>query len=334
LAFGADQMLQHRVMDRLHSMNVFVRVAQRAGFAAAARDLRMSPAAVTKHVAALEARVGARLLDRTTRTVSLTEAGRVYLERCLECLQSFDDADASVNALAERPRGLLRVSAPFDLAGPLATVIAAFMTEQAEVTVDLRLSNRVVDLVDEGIDVAVRVSASLDGSYVARLLAPLHLNMMGTPAYFDRHGWPRRPQDLAGHRAILFSEPRANRELVLCRGGKQVKVELDPVMTTNSGEVIRAALLAGAGIALSPSFLVGDELQTGRLVPVLRDWRLRADPKLYAVYPHRRFLAPKVKAFVDALRAGFGDGARDPWWPAELDAEAAPARRSRPAAGS
>ncbi len=304
-------------MDRLHSMNVFVRVAHRAGFAAAARELRMSPAAVTRHVAALEARVGARLLDRTTRTVALTEAGRVYLDRCLECLQAFDDAEASVSALAEQPRGLLRVSAPFDLQRQLAGMVAGFMGAHPEVTVDLRLSNRVVDLVDEGFDLAVRAAGSLDGSYVARALAPIHMSIFGAPAYFERHGRPRRPQDLARHRAIVFCEPRPHDRLVFQRGRRRVQIDLKSVMLTNSGEITRGVLVAGQGIAVAPTFLVHEELEAGTLEPVLLDWRLAGDPQLYAVYPHRRFLAPKVRTFVDALRTGFAEISRQ-WWPARL----------------
>src|SRR5438552_2496186 len=147
-------------MDSLQGMRVFARVAQLGGFSAAARDLRLSGPVVTKHVAALEERVGARLLNRTTRTVSLTEAGRVYLDRCLECLQAFEDADASVSALSSSPRGLLRLAAPVEFGNlHLAPLIARFMQRHPEVTVDLRLSNRIVDLVEEGIDLCIRFAA-------------------------------------------------------------------------------------------------------------------------------------------------------------------------------
>jgi DNA-binding transcriptional LysR family regulator len=155
-------------MNTLQSMKVFVRVAQRSGFAAAGRDLRMSPAAVTKHIAALEARVGARLFDRTTRSVGLTEVGRMYLERCLECLQAFEDADAFVGTLGNSPAGLLRVTAPVDLQNHLPTVVGRFMNEYPKVTVDLELSNRPIDLVEEGFDIAIRGASSLDGRFVAR----------------------------------------------------------------------------------------------------------------------------------------------------------------------
>src|SRR5262245_36183996 len=150
-------------VDQLRTMQVFVRVAQRGGFAAAARDLSMSPAAVTKNVAALELRVRARLFDRTTRSVSLTEAGRAYLERCLECLQAFEDADASMDHLGEKPAGVLRVTAPSDVGRSIMSLLALYMRACPDVTVDLQVSNRVVDLVDERFDVALRIAPSLTG---------------------------------------------------------------------------------------------------------------------------------------------------------------------------
>lgn len=296
-------------------MRVFVRVAQRAGFAAAARELRISPAAVTKQIAALEARVGARLLDRTTRRVALTEAGRVYLERCFECLQAFDDADASISDLSLAPRGLLRISAPVDLHTQLPGVVAAFVRAYPQVSVDLRLSNRAVDLVDEGFDLAIRAAAALDGRHVARPLATLGFGLYASPAYVREHGRPRKPAELARHRAIVFVEPRTVDSLVFERGGKQTRVPIAPVVTSNSGDVLREMAIAGVGVVPSPSFLMQAAVDDGRLEPLLREWTLLPRAKLWAVYPHRRFLPAKVRLFVDALHAAFGgDPARDPWW--------------------
>jgi len=303
-------------MDTVQGMRVFVKVAQRAGFAKAGRDLHMSPAAVTKHVAFVEERVGTRLLDRTTRKVSLTEAGRVYLERCLECLQAVEDADASVSELSTEPRGLLRVTAPFDFL-PVVEVLSRLAKEHPKITVDLRLSNRTVDLVEEGFDVAIRVATALDGRYVARPLAQLRAACCAAPEYLRAHGRPRRPEDLAKHRSIVFVEPRVMDELVLQRGGRKVRAKLNAVMTSNSGDAIRAAVVDGLGIGLFPSMLLRkDDFTSGRLEPLLLDWRLSVEPRLFAVYPHRRFLPGKVRAFVEALRASFGDGTTDPFWPA------------------
>jgi DNA-binding transcriptional LysR family regulator len=302
-------------MDAVESMKVFVRVAQLGGFSKASRELRMSPPAVTKHVASLESRLGSRLLDRTTRSVALTEAGRVYLERCLECLQSFDDAEASISELAKRPRGLLRVSAPIEFRSVLSPVIVRLMSEHPDLAVDLRVSNRTVDLVEEGIDVAVRVAASLDGRFVARPLARVSFPFFAAPAYLEKHARPRKPADLARARNLIFVEPRPMTDLVFERKGRRVSVHIDSVMISNSGETLRDALIAGLGVAPLPSFHIRDAVSSGALEPILPDWKLALDARVYAIYPHRRFLSPKVKVFVEYLREAYGDGSLDPWWP-------------------
>jgi DNA-binding transcriptional LysR family regulator len=302
-------------VDLLHNMKVFVRVAQRSSFAAAARELRMSPGAVTKNIAALEEHLGTRLLDRTTRHVGMTEAGHLYLERCQECLQAVEDADASMSALSTEPRGRLRVTAPVDL-GPLLmnTVIAPFMANHPGVIVDLRLSNRTLDLVEDGIDVAVRVARSLDGQHVARPLAVTHLGVWGSPAYLRKHGRPRTPAELGRHRNLVFFAGRPLDEWVFERQGRQQKVKLEPTLVCDNGEVLLSGARRGLGLTIAPSILTGADLAAGRLEPVLTDWSLPPF-RLFAIYPHRRFVSPKVRSFVDALRAAYGDGAQDPWWP-------------------
>lgn len=302
-------------MDTVQSMKIFVRVAQRTGFAAAARDLRLSPAAVTKHVANLEKRLGARLFDRTTRRVALTEPGRIYLERCLECLQAIEDADASVRQFTKAPRGRLRVTAPIDLQHDLPRVLARFMAEHPDVTVDLHLANRPIDLIDEGIDVAVRVgSPSLQGEHIARPLAPLRVGLVGAPAYLEAHGRPKRPQDLARHRSLVFVEPRPRLQWVFERNAKRVEIALEPVFTTNSGTALLTAAAAGVGLTMAPSFNLRPFVESGALELLLPEWRLVPDLRLYAVYPHRRFVSPNVALFVETLRQAFGGG-EDPFWP-------------------
>jgi DNA-binding transcriptional LysR family regulator len=297
-------------------MEVFVRVAQHMGFARAARALRLSTAAVSKHVTALEEHVGTRLFDRTTRRVGLTEAGRVYLERCQECLQSLDDADASVGALATQPRGVLRLTAPIDFGETLHPVLVKVMRAHPELCIDLRLSNRAVDMVEEGFDLALRVAPSLEGQYVARPIALCTIGVFGAPAYFRKHGRPRSPEELSAHRNILFGDPRPTEALTFTRGKKEVRVELkNVVMRTNSGAALLEAVRHGFGLAQCASFELGDNVAAGRIEPVLPDWRL-PEYRVFACYPHRRFLSPKVKVFVEALKGEFGDGTRDPWWPA------------------
>lgn len=302
-------------------MKVFARVAHHASFAAAARELRMSTATVSKHVNALETHMRVRLLDRTTRRVALTEAGRVYLDRCLECLQALDDADASVSELAKEPRGLLRVTAPIDFGQHLMPIVTDLMSAYPNIAVDLRLSNRVVDLVDEGIDVAVRAAPALDGRYVARPLARTRLVFFGAPGYFRRHGRPRKPEDLSSHRCVVFAEPKPMDEPVFARNGREVRVKLTPVMLTNSGEAGCIVVQQGVVLGAMPSFLAHRDLVAGRIEPVLLDWTL-PEYRLFAVYPHRRFVSPKVRVFIDALAARFGDGADDPWWPKKIETSA------------
>jgi DNA-binding transcriptional LysR family regulator len=274
----------------------------------------MSPAAVSKHVSALEARIGARLFDRTTRQVGLTEAGRVYLEHCLECLHALEDADASIDTLTQAPAGVLRVTAPIDFCECLMPVLAEVMNVNPNVVVDLRLSNRVVEMVEEGIDVGVRIAPSLDGRYVARPIARTRLAIFGSHEYFRRHGRPAKPEDLVSHRNLVFTEPRPMQELVFARGRREVRVKLKAVMMSNNGAALVTAARQGVGLAVIPSFLAPTDSGAGSMEPVLLDWSL-PEFVVYAVYPHRRFVSPKVRVFLEALTAAFGDGTRDPWWP-------------------
>jgi DNA-binding transcriptional LysR family regulator len=301
-------------VDALQMMRVFARVAQRASFAAAAEELRMSRASVTKHVAAVEERLGVRLLDRTTRSVSMTEAGRVYLDRCLECLQVYDDSEAAMGGLTAEPRGLLRVAAPFDFNRHLPALIARFMKAHPAIDVDLRLSNRTLDMVDEGIDVYLRITNSLDAESIARPLATTRFGLWGARSYFRKHPRPRGPSDLAQHRFALFNEPPVLDEWTFERGGRRTKVRLRPRIVMNSGDVMVAAVCSGVALGVIPSFLLPPD-HADLIEPLLLEWSL-GQRGVYAVYPHRRFVPSKVRAFVDTLRAALGDGSRDPWWPA------------------
>jgi DNA-binding transcriptional LysR family regulator len=313
-------------VDSLHMMRVFARVAQRTSFAAAAEDLRMSRASVTKHVAAIEDRLGVRLLDRTTRSVSLTEAGRVYLERCLECLQAYDDSEAAIGRLTAEPRGRLRVAAPFDFNRHLPALITQFMKVHAAIEIDLRLSNRTLDMVDEGIDVYLRITNSIDAELIARPLATTRFGLWGARAYFRKYSRPRTPSDLAEHRFALFNEPPLLDQWIFERNQKRTKVRMRPTMVANSGELMVAAVCSGVAMAVIPSFLLPPEHATV-IEPVLLDWSL-GHRGVYAVYPHRRFVPSKVRTFVDFLRTALGNGSSDPWWPATIPAPGTGSRGS------
>ncbi len=297
-------------------MRVFARVAQRASFAAAAEDLRMSRASITKHVAASEDRLGVRLLDRTTRSVSVTEAGRVYLERCLECLQAYDDSEAAIAGLTAKPKGVLRVAAAFDFSRHLPALITEFMKAQPTIELDLRFSNRTLDMVDEGIDVYLRITNSIDADLIARPLAITTVGLFGARSYFRKHRRPRTLADLTHHRFALFNEPPVLDEWTFERRGKRTKVRLRPAVVANSGEMVTAAVCSGVALAVLPSFLLPRE-HADLIEPVMLEWSL-GQRGIYAVYPHRRFVPSKVRVFVDFLRAALGDGRRDPWWPPSI----------------
>jgi DNA-binding transcriptional LysR family regulator len=305
---------QNPPVDLVQSMKTFVQVAQHASFAAAARELRASTGSVSKHISALEGRIGARLFDRTTRRVGLTEAGRIYFERCLECLHAIEDADAAVTDLSKTPKGRLRVTAPIDFGQHLTPVLAEVMNAYPNLVADLRLTNRVVDMVEEGVDVAVRVATSLDGHFVARPLARTRMAIFGAPAYFAKYGRPERPQDLGDHKHLVFTEPRPRDELVFTKNDRSVRIKLSATLTCNYAAAIQIALHKGVGLTMMPSFVAGPDFAAGKIEAVLTDWQL-PELHVFAVYPHRRFVSPKVKVFVEALRAAFGDGTRDPWWP-------------------
>jgi DNA-binding transcriptional LysR family regulator len=229
-------------------------------------------------------------------------------------LQAIDDADASISELSAAPRGKLRISAPVDLQPHLSRILGSFMKAYPQISVDLRLSNRAVDLVNEGFDVAIRAAPSLDGPFVARPLTTLRFGVYASPSYLREHGCPRKPAELARHRAIIFVEPRPWDTLTFERGGKQVRVKLVPAFATNAGDACREITVAGVGVAAAPAFLMRRAVEEGRLEQILREWTLAPRAKLWAVYPQRRFLPAKVRLFVDTLRAAFGgDPERDEW---------------------
>jgi DNA-binding transcriptional LysR family regulator len=302
-------------VDTLGSMRAFLRVVQAGGFAKAAARLDISPAMVTKHVNGLEERLGVRLLNRTTRQVSLTEAGSAYYEHCARIVAELDDAEAAVGALSRAPRGTLRITAGVDIGEELAPLITEFLREQPEVAPEVVLENRFVDLVEERFDVAIRGAVRLpESSLIVRPLARSRLLLCAAPGYLEAHGTPRVPEDLEHHRFLPIIHPLLREELLLRRDGEKRLVHITPVMRSNSNHVLREACAAGAGILLMSTINAWREIVAGRLTTVLEDWKV-IDLGLYAVFPHRRHLAAKVRAFVDFLAEHLGgDAARDPWW--------------------
>jgi DNA-binding transcriptional LysR family regulator len=289
-------------MDRLLAMTVFRRVVELNGFAAAARDLRFSNAAVSKQVAQLEERLGVRLLNRTTRRSSLTEAGRVYYDSCVRILDEIAETEQLVSQQAGTPRGLLRVNAPMSFGiRHLGPVLPDFLARHPEVTVDLALDDRIVALVQDGFDMAVRIADMPDSSLVARRFATNRRLLVASPAYLARHGAPEQPSDLARHNCLIYSYLNSREDVwrFSVREGEET-VTVSGCLRTNNGDVLADAAAAGIGIGLLPAFIVDAFLTAGRLIPLLPAWDAGLTG-IFAVYPPGRHLSPKVRAFADFL---------------------------------
>lgn len=297
-------------MDRLAAIEAFVAVAEAGSFSRAAEKLTMAKSAISRQVSALETELGARLFHRTTRSLTLTEVGSGYLERASRILADLEEANLAVTQLQSAPRGRLRINAPMSFGFlHLAQALPDFLAQHEEVTVDLMMNDRFVDLVEEGFDVAVRIGAMEDSSLVARKLAPIHLLVCASPDYLSKYGTPTTIAELKQHQCLGYLGHQTEWPFV-DRTGKAITVPIQGRLTANNGDALRVAALKGAGLVYLPSFLIGDDLRSGALVPITLD----AKPKsltLSAVYPHARHLSPKVRAFVDFLVQRFGP---KPYW--------------------
>lgn len=290
-------------MNKFQEMSVFAAVVDAGSFVGAAGALEMSKAAVSRHVAELEARLGVRLLHRTTRRLSLTEEGEVFHGRCRELLDELDDAESEITARAGKATGQLKVSAPvsFGLLH-LAPLWAGFMARHPAVTLDLTLSDRMVDLVEEGFDLAVRIARLPSSSLVSRQLTTTRSVLCASPRYLKTHGTPRHPRDLARHTVLAYSLLAGGEGWEFDGPDGHVTVKLEPRLRTNSGDTCRAVALQHLGIIIQPSFLIGDDLRSGALVELMPQYRSR-EFGVYAVYPTRKHVPPKVRLLIDYLAA-------------------------------
>ncbi len=289
-------------MDTLDDIAVFVQVVNCGSFTAAADKLELSKSVVSKYVTRLEDRLGARLLNRTTRRLSLTEVGRAFFERSQRGLLELEEAEAEVSRLQGTPRGELRLSSPMSF-GILhvAPALPALLARYPDLTVDMALDDRRVDLVEAGVDVAIRIGELPDSSLVARRLGPCRHVVCGSPDYFARHGVPRQPADLADHAALVFRYHSTPDEWRFTDPeGRYQAVRLTHRMQMNNSLALREAVLNGAGLTLTPTFVVGADIRAGRLQAVLADYAAR-EVSIYAVYPQRKHLSPKIRAFVDFM---------------------------------
>ncbi|WP_296000769.1 LysR family transcriptional regulator [Rugamonas sp.] len=295
-------------MDRLRALEVFVEVVRKDGFARAAEALDTSPAYVTRYISDLETHLNTRLLNRSSRKMSMTASGEALFERAKSILDDVAEAEAIVSSATMQPRGLLRINAPLSFGIlHLAPLWAKFMRQYPDVRLDVALIDRVVDIVEEGYDLAIRISRSGSTSHVARKLAVSHNIVCASPDYLQRHGTPRAPADLLLHRCIGYSYSATADEWSFFDGdGKPHPVKVPCVMHVNNGDTARAAALGGMGIIWQPSFLIGADLRAGRLLPLLPDYHL-PDIDVQAVYPSRRHLSAKVRVMIDFLVDEFKD---------------------------
>jgi len=293
-------------MDGLHGISLFIKVVESKSFTAAANALDVSPSAVSKQISRLEDRLGVQLLSRTTRRLGLTEAGAAFYERSARIMAEVEEAEALVTKLHKAPRGLLRAAVPM-LLGQLhiAPLVAAFLAQFPEVRLELVFSDRTADLIEEELDVAIRVDELPDSTLVARRLAPHRRVLCGAPAYFERHGVPQTPEDLARHNCLTYGPHHPNREWFFKTAKGRHALEVRGTFLANNAEALRQAALGGLGLALLPTFLVGGDLSAGVLRTVLSG-HVSADTAIYAVYPHHRHQSPKVRAFVDFLTERLG----------------------------
>ncbi len=288
-------------MDRFQEMSVFAAVVDAGSFVGAAAALDMSKPAVSRHVAELEARLGVRLLHRTTRRLSLTEEGEVFYARCKELLGDLEEAEAEITSRTGKAAGLLKVNAPvsFGLLH-LAPLWAGFMARHPDVMLEVTLSDRMVDLVEEGFDVAVRIARLPSSSLVGRKLSSTRTVLCATPQYLKAHGTPQHPSELARHTLIAYSLLSTG-DIWSFEGPEgTVSVKVDPRMRTNSGDTCRAAALGHQGIIVQPTFLIGDDLRSGALVELMPQYRA-IEFGIYALYPTRKHVLPKVRLLVDYL---------------------------------
>jgi DNA-binding transcriptional LysR family regulator len=298
-------------MDPLAGLAAFARVVDSGSFSIAARRLKISKSAVSANVQRLERRLGVRLLNRTTRRLSVTEAGAAYYRHCARILAEAEAAEQAASALQREPRGTLRISAPDSFGWMhVAPAVPAFLKRYPDLSVDITLSPAHVNLVDEGLDLAIRIGVLEDSPLVVRKLAPSRLVVCATPAYLKERGTPRQPEELASHNCLCTNLLPWGDEWRLVGKHGEVRVAVGGSFRSNTAEMLRAALLDGLGIAVLPSWAVSEPLRSGALRRVLSAWEPPAST-IYAVYPDNRLMSMKVRAFVDHLARRFG---RTPYW--------------------
>lgn len=298
-------------MDRIDAMRAFVAVVTEGSFSKAATAMQLSPQLVSKYVSKLEEHLGTRLLHRTTRKVSLTEAGGHYFTHAQQILLSIDEMAGQLGGLQQNPKGILRISAPVSFAlKHMARLVTDFQTRYPSVSIDLQLNDRKVDIVEEGFDVALRIGALQSSSLIAKQIAPVRVVLCASPEYLEQHGTPTELEQLEHHRYLHYSYMDMDAKGKLYDYLKARQFKQSSTFHSNNGDVLVDAALAGAGVVLQPTFIASGALSTGKLVIVLPEYE--PEPiHLYAVYAHKKLLPHKVRCFVDFMADYYGS---PPYW--------------------
>lgn len=293
-------------MDRIDAMRAFVSVVTEGSFSNAATSMQLSPQLVSKYVSKLEERLDVRLLNRTTRKVSLTEAGTHYFQHAQQILLSIDEMDSQLGGLQQNPKGTLRINAPVSFAlKHMAKLVTDFQIRYPLVNVDLQLNDRKVDIVDEGFDIALRIGRLKNSSLIAKLIAPIRVILCASPQYLKKYGTPKQLEDLKKHRYLHYSYMEIEGKEQIFQWLKAKNIAANGELHSNNGDVLVEAAIAGAGIALQPTFITSEAIKNGKLVQILPEFEL--EPLgLYAVYAHRKLLPNKVRCFIDFIEGYYG----------------------------
>ncbi|MEZ7845990.1 MAG: LysR family transcriptional regulator [Rhodospirillales bacterium] len=293
-------------MDQQGEMAVFVRVVEHESFSSAARALKLTPSAVSKLIGRLEDRLGARLLNRTTRRLSMTEEGHAFYQRCVPILSAIDEAEMAVTELHAEPRGLLKVNASTAFGQfHIQPLIPKFLERHPDLRIQLTLSDSLVNLVEEEVDVAIRIADMPDSTLIAKKLSAVHRTVAAAPSYIEKFGIPKSPEDLKNHNCLTLSfETSLNQWEFKGSDGPQ-RIRVRGSFETNNAAALYEAGLAGLGLFRAANFVVGSDFKEGRLIPVLEDYEMINQVNIYAVYPHSKHLSPKVRAFVDLMIDAF-----------------------------
>lgn len=300
------------MLDELPYLVTFAHVVQAGSFAGGAERLGLAPSVASKHVAKLERTLGARLLQRSTRKLSLTEAGAAYYAHCARVVEELEQSREAVARLQAEPSGRLRISGLNSfVANIVAPLIPEFLQRHPKIDLEIVTSDHPVDLAENGFDMALRITGAPSPQLVARALAPLRFVVCASPAYFDRHGTPQHPGELTSHIVLGFPGNLIDGVWRFVHAGEEVQIPVRPRFAVNNMDALRQIAVAGSGVALLPTYLIGDDLRAGRLVAAMPGYTGFSQPTLYAVYLPNRYGSPKLRAFVEFLADKIGD---PPFW--------------------